>query len=82
MQQRRSILMLGVDNLAAMRDFYVDEFGWTPVTENKDIVFFKLNGVLLSFFEKEALTQDARVDPPPSAQSRSRSRTTWRPKRR
>ena len=63
MEQRLSILTLGVDDLAAMRDFYVEKFGWTPVTENKDIVFFKLNGVLLSFFEKEALAQDARVEP-------------------
>ncbi len=62
MQQRISIMTLGVDDLAAMRDFYVDKFGWTPVAENKDIVFFQLNGTLLSFFEKEALAQDAQVE--------------------
>ncbi len=62
MEQRLSILTLGVDDLAAMRDFYVEKFGWTPVAENKDIVFFGLNGTLLSFFEKEALAQDAQVE--------------------
>jgi len=61
-EQRLSILTLGVDDLAAMRDFYVEKFGWTPVAENKDIVFFGLNGTLLSFFEKEALAQDAQVE--------------------
>jgi len=63
MEQRLSILTLSVDDLVAMRDSYVEKFGWTPVAENKDIVFFKLNGVLLSFFEKEDLAQDARVEP-------------------
>lgn len=63
MEQRLSILTLGVDYLVAMRDFYVEKFGWTPVAENKDIVFFKLNGVLLSCFDKGDLAQDARVKP-------------------
>lgn len=40
MQQRISIMTLGVDDLAAMRDFYVDKFGWTPVAENKDSCSF------------------------------------------
>ena len=63
MKQRLSILTLGVDDLVAMRGFYVDKFGWTPVAENKDIVFFKLNGILLSFFQKEDLARDAQVEP-------------------
>jgi len=62
MEQRLTIVTVGVDDLATMRDFYVEKFGWTPAAENKDIVFFKLNGVLLGFFEKEALAQDARVE--------------------
>src|SRR3954470_13562180 len=62
MEQRLSILTLGVDGLPAMRDFYVRRFGWAPVAENKDIVFFKLNGSLLSLFDKEALVQDADVE--------------------
>lgn len=62
MEQRLSIITLGVEDLAAMRDFYVDKFGWTPVAENKDIVFFNLNGILLGLFEKEDLAQDAQVE--------------------
>lgn len=62
MEQRLTIVTVGVDDLAAMRDFYVEKFGWTPEVENKDIVFFKLGGILLGFFEKEDLAQDARVE--------------------
>ena len=67
MEQRLTILTLSVDDLAAMRDFYVEKFGWTPEAENRDIVFFKLGGVLLGFFEKEDLARDARVEPAPGS---------------
>src|SRR5215217_2691267 len=33
MEQRLSILTLSVDDLVAMRDSYVEKFGWTPVAE-------------------------------------------------
>ena len=69
-------MTVGVDDLAAMRDFYAEKFGWKPEAENKDIVFFKLGGVLLGFFEKEDLARDARGWNPPPARSPSRSRTT------
>ncbi len=62
MEQRLTIMTVGVDDLAAMRDFYVEKFGWTPVAENKDIVFFKLGGVLMGFFEKQDLARDAQVE--------------------
>jgi catechol 2,3-dioxygenase-like lactoylglutathione lyase family enzyme len=45
MNQRMSIITIGTDNLQAMRQFYVEKFGWQPVAENKDILFFKLNGL-------------------------------------
>ncbi len=47
MNQRLSIITIGTDSLQAMRNFYIQKFGWKPVAENKDIVFFKLNGFLL-----------------------------------
>ena len=76
MEQRLTIVTIGVDDLAAMRDFYVEKFGWTPVAENKDIVFFKLSGTLLGFFEKEDWPGTRGWIPPPSALSPSPSRTT------
>lgn len=71
MDQRLSIFTLGVNDLVVMRNFYVDKFGWTPVAENKNIVFFKLNGALLGFFEKRDLAQDAQVEEPATVGSKS-----------
>jgi uncharacterized protein len=41
MEQRISIVTLGVSDLAASRRFYLDGLGWKPVFENKEIVFFQ-----------------------------------------
>jgi catechol 2,3-dioxygenase-like lactoylglutathione lyase family enzyme len=60
-EQRLSIITIGASDLQAVRRFYEDAFGWTPAAANKDIVFFKLNGLLLAFFGKEDLAADARV---------------------
>jgi catechol 2,3-dioxygenase-like lactoylglutathione lyase family enzyme len=61
MEQRLSILTIGVKDLAAMRAFYEQKFGWTPEAVNKDIVFYKINGSLISFFPARALAEDAKV---------------------
>lgn len=50
MNQRLSVITIGADNLAALRAFYVNKFGWTPVAENKDIIFFQLHGFLFSLY--------------------------------
>ncbi len=52
MEQRVSLVTIGVKNLAAIRDFYEKKFGWQPAAVNKDIVFYKISGALLSFFLK------------------------------
>lgn len=61
MKPKLSIVTLGVDDLQSARDFYEHKFGWTPVASNKDIVFYKLNGVLLSLFGKHELASEAGV---------------------
>ena len=61
MEQRLSNLTIGVKDLAAMRAFYEQKFGWTPVAVNKDIVFYKINGSLISFFPARALAEDAKI---------------------
>ena len=53
MEQRLSIITIGADSLQAMRKFYVEKFGWEPVAENKDIIFFKLNGFLFGLYGRE-----------------------------
>ncbi|BDI33181.1 hypothetical protein CCAX7_52320 [Capsulimonas corticalis] len=61
MQQRLSLLTVGVNDLAAVRAFYEEKFEWTPVAASADIVFFQMNGFLLAFFGKEALAADANL---------------------
>ncbi len=64
MQQRLTLITLGVKNLQRSRDFYIKIFGWTP-TENstEGVVFFQLNGMQLALFPQEALADDAGVSP-------------------
>lgn len=58
MQQQISVITLGVANLARSRRFYVDGFGWAPVFENHEIVFYQMNGSVLGTFDKTALEKD------------------------
>lgn len=53
MKQRLHIVTIAVKDLAAMRRFYVEQFGWKPEAENEDIIFFRLNGVLFSLFPEK-----------------------------
>ena len=57
-QQQISVITLGVADLSRSRRFYVDGFGWTPVFENPEIVFYQLNGFVLGTWLAEALERD------------------------
>ena len=64
MEQRLTILGLGVADLAVANNFYENVFGWTKLpSSNENISFFQLNGVLLSLYPREKLAEDAQVDP-------------------
>ncbi len=63
MEQRVSIVTLGVKDLGAARRFYVDGLGWKPVFENKEIVFFQTGGMLFALFLREKLAEDFQADP-------------------
>lgn len=68
MNQRLSVLTIGANNLAAMRAFYVSKFGWTPVAENKDIIFFQLNGLLFSLYgSKDLSVHTGKAATPPGS---------------
>jgi predicted enzyme related to lactoylglutathione lyase len=62
MEQRISVLTIGVDDLGAMKTFYGKVLGWTTVAENKDIAFFKLNGFLLSLCNRKMLADFIGVE--------------------
>jgi uncharacterized protein len=62
MEQRITLITLGVKNLQRSRDFYINIFGWKPLeTSNESILFFQLNGIQLALFPQESLADDAGV---------------------
>lgn len=66
MQQQISVITLGVADIPRSRRFYVDGFGWTPVFEQADIIFYQMNGLMLGTWDRAALAEDMRrpVTPP------------------
>lgn len=61
MQQRLTYLTLGVSDFDAMKAFYKKVFGGKPLKEPEGIVFFKLNGIILSLYPSGELAADAGV---------------------
>lgn len=61
MNQRLTFITLGVSDLEKAKEFYVNVFGWKPIKDDQGIVFFKLNGLILSLFPTDELAKDAGV---------------------
>ena len=47
MQQQISVITLGIADIARSKRFYVEGFGWKPVFETPEIVFYQMNGLML-----------------------------------
>lgn len=63
MEQRLTIVGLGVNDLNIALAFYEKKFGWKKMkSSNDNIVFFQLNGILLSLYLKDKLAEDANVN--------------------
>ncbi|HEX6979263.1 MAG TPA: VOC family protein [Alphaproteobacteria bacterium] len=61
MEQRLSLITLGVADIARSRRFY-EGLGWTASRTGDDsVVFFQLNGIVLALYGREALAADAHV---------------------
>ena len=58
MQQQISVITLGIADLARSRRFYVDGFGWTPVLQTPEIIFYQMNGLMLGTWLGAALEAD------------------------
>jgi catechol 2,3-dioxygenase-like lactoylglutathione lyase family enzyme len=63
MEQRISLVTLGVKDLGASKRFYADGLGWKPVYEDKEILFFQTGGMVFALFLREKLAEDFQVDP-------------------
>jgi uncharacterized protein len=62
MEQRLTMITLGVKNLQRSKEFYQQVFGWKPTESSTDgIVFFQLNGIQMALFPQESLADDAGV---------------------
>lgn len=62
MRPNLSVVTLGVRDLARSLRFYRDVLGWPTDAQAEDgIAFFRLRGVVLALFPKEALAEDATV---------------------
>lgn len=55
MQQQISVVTLGITDLPRSHRFYVEGFGWTPVFENEEILFYQMSGLLLGTLSNPSL---------------------------
>jgi catechol 2,3-dioxygenase-like lactoylglutathione lyase family enzyme len=60
MQQQLSVITLGIADLARSCRFYGDGFGWMPVFQNAEIVFYQMNGFVLGTWLNTSLEADMR----------------------
>jgi catechol 2,3-dioxygenase-like lactoylglutathione lyase family enzyme len=61
MQQRLSVLTLGVDDLSRSRRFYEQGLGFVPDQVQGDVVFYQLIGMVLALYPRHLLAEDAKV---------------------
>lgn len=61
MEQRLSLITLGVADLARARRFYEDGLGWTKGNQEEEVCFYQLNGLILAIWGRTDLADDARL---------------------
>jgi uncharacterized protein len=64
MEQRLTVITLGVADIEASRAFYSKTLGWTPESDYGEIVFYNLGGYLLALYSHKALAEDMTVPLP------------------
>ena len=64
MEQRLSVVTLGVSDLARAREFY-EALGWkTRAKPDDDVVFFQAGGIVVSLWDRARLATDIAVSDP------------------
>jgi uncharacterized protein len=62
-EQRVSVVTLGVANLERSREFY-ERLGWKrSMTKAEGVVFFQTGGMALALFPRQELAKDANISP-------------------
>jgi predicted lactoylglutathione lyase len=60
MEQRVSLITLGVQDITRSRAFY-EALGWSGQSPNDEIVFFQAGGMILSLWNRAKLAEDSAV---------------------
>ena len=61
MEQRVSLITLGVSDLPRSRRFY-EALGWRPASDgDDDVVFFQAGGMVVALWSRDALAEDSTV---------------------
>jgi hypothetical protein len=63
MEQRMSLVTLGVGDLDRARTFY-EALGWTPTGPTDDVVFFQAGCMVFGLWSRDALAADSGVSDP------------------
>jgi uncharacterized protein len=61
MDQRVSLVTLGVADMDRARDFYV-KLGWQPGPSPENIAFFQAGGMVVALWDRMALAVDSGID--------------------
>ncbi|MBC7631485.1 VOC family protein [Aeromicrobium sp.] len=61
MEQRLSLITLGVADLALARRFYEQGLGWNRGNTDDDVAFYQLNGLIVGLWPRVDLAADARM---------------------
>ena len=59
MEQRVSVITLGVADLERSRRFYEDGLGWRRGNDSPGVVFFQIPGAVFALWSRTALAKDA-----------------------
>jgi catechol 2,3-dioxygenase-like lactoylglutathione lyase family enzyme len=59
MEQRLSLVTLGVADLARARRFYEEGLGWRRGNRHDEVAFYQLGGMVLALWGRDALAEDA-----------------------
>jgi uncharacterized protein len=51
--QRLSFITIGAKDLSKLKQFYIEKFGWTPLSSNAGIAFFKMNGFIFALYPSD-----------------------------
>jgi uncharacterized protein len=59
MEQRLSLVTLGVADLGRARRFYEQGLGWRRANRHDEVAFYQLGGMVLALWGRDALAEDA-----------------------